>query len=324
MASYSPMTAVNALWQMRVRKRPYVLSHAVNSSCNMRCRFCEYWKESGPQMELEKVFSLLDEAKGFGIQVYNAWTVEPLLRDDLPLIFKHAKDLGMTTSMITNGLLLEKRVHELKDLDLLSVSVDGTASYKEMRGVDFKRILPGIIKAREVMGKAMLMNCVINGKNLDDIEELIVLAKEKDLKISFEPMYEFASIESGTWNEFDIKDMEKYRNTVDMIIRMKKNGYPVINSNTYLKMVRDRRTSFTCHANDLILCVAADGSIENCRVYREPIGNISEGIAKVWERTREKRKEVANNCEKCLFFGYVENSMLYEFNPEVIMHYKWM
>ena len=324
MANFSPVTAAKALWQMRIRKRPFVLSHAVNSSCNMRCRFCEYWKEEGPQMELEEVFRLLNEARGFGIEVYNAWTVEPLLRTDLPQIFEHAKGLGMTTSMITNGLLLEKRARELVHLDYLSVSVDGTASYKEIRGVDLERILPGIIKAREVMGRPVLLNCVISGKNLDDIEELIHLAKDLDLKISFEPMYEFGSIASETWKELGIRDVEKYRTTVDRIIGMKKQGYPIINSLTYLAMVRDLRTDYTCHASDLILCVASDGSIENCRVHREPVGNIRDGIANVWKRTRKERKETSANCEKCLFFGYVENSLLYDLNPEVIRHYDWM
>jgi hypothetical protein len=35
--------------------------------------------------------------------------------------------------------LLEKRAEDLKDLDYLSVSVDGINSYKEIRGVDFKK-----------------------------------------------------------------------------------------------------------------------------------------------------------------------------------------
>lgn len=324
MADFSPITAAKAVWQMRIKKRPFVLSHSVNSSCNMRCKFCEYWKESGPQMELQEVFRLLDEARDFGIQVYNAWTVEPLLRKDLPQIFERAKYLGMTTSMITNGLLLEKRAEELVHLDYLSVSVDGTSSYKEIRGIDLDRVLPGIIKARQVMGRPVLLNCVISGKNLDDIEELILLAKEHGLKISFEPMYEFGGIAGDTWNELGIRDIGKYRATVGRIIEMKKQGFPIINSLTYLTMVKDLKTDYKCHANDLILCVAADGSIENCRVHRQPLGNISEGIANVWERTREERKSKAENCEKCLFFGYVENSLLYDFNLEVMRHYDWM
>ena len=324
MNTFSPIIATKALWQMRVKKRPFVLSHAINSRCNMRCSFCEYWKEKGPQMELEEIFSLLDEARAFGILAYNAWTAEPLLREDLPEILAHAKELGMITSLITNGLLLEKRADELENLDYLSVSVDGISSYRDIRGIEFDRILPGIIKAKEIMKNPLLLNCVISGKNLDDIEELIRLAKDLDVKISFEPMYEFKGIDKGAWENMGIRDTDKYRRTVTRIMEMKKEGYPIINSYTYLGMVRDLKTEFTCHANDIILNVAADGSIENCRVCRKPIGHISEGIENVWENTRKLRKDVSDSCNKCLFFGYVENSLMYNFNIEVMRHYEWM
>lgn len=275
-------------------------------------------------MELENVFKLLDQARAFGVLVYNAWTVEPLLREDLPKILAHAKQLGMVTSLITNGVLLEKRIDELKDLDYLSVSVDGTSSYKEIRGVSLDRIMPGILKARDMIRNPLLLNCVISGKNLDDIEELITMVKDLDVKISFEPMYEFQGIKNDTWTEMGIRDMDKYHRTVDRIIEMKKEGYPIINSYTYLKMARELKTEFTCHANDIILDVTADGSIENCRVHRTPIGHIDEGIANVWKNTRELRKNMARNCKKCLFFGYVENSLMYNFNLEVAQHYEWM
>ena len=324
MAKYSPFIAAKAVWQMHIRKRPFVLSHAINSRCNMKCSFCEYWKTEGSEMELQDIFKLLDEARDFGILVYNAWTVEPLLRKDLPEILAYAKSIGMVTSLITNGLLLEKRIDELTDLDYLSVSVDGTSSYKDIRGVDLDRIMPGILKAKDRIENPLLLNCVISGKNLEDIEELITMAKDLDVKISFEPMYEFQGIETDTWNRMGIRDIAKYHQTVDRIIEMKKEGYPIINSYTYLKMVRDLKPDFTCHANDIILDVTADGSIENCRVYREQIGHINEGIAKFWERTKDLRKEKAYNCQKCLFFGYVENSLMYNFNTEVARHYEWM
>ncbi len=321
----SPFTAAKAFWQTRIKKRPLVLSHAINSRCNMKCEFCEYWKQSGPEMTLQEITRLLDEAKDFGIMIYNAWTAEPLLREDLPQILQHARELGIVTFLITNGLLLEKRVEDLTELDYLSVSVDGINSYKEIRGVDFKtKILPGIIKAKRSMKNPILMNCVISGRNLDDIEELIRLAAELEVTIAFEPMYEFSGIEKSIWKDIGVRDTDKYRRTVDRIIEMKKEGYPIINSYTYLKMIRDMSTDFKCHAGELILNVTADGTIEHCRVEKEPLGNVKDGLQNVWERSKKKRKQIPENCHKCLFFGYVENSLLYDMNLEVMRHYKWM
>ena len=323
MTDSSPITAAKALWQLRVKKRPFVLSHAINSRCNMSCSFCEYWKEQGEEMSLEDIYRLLDEARSFGIQYYNAWTVEPLLRDDLPLILEYAKKLGMTTSLITNGKLLEKKVGDLKHLDYLSVSVDGTKSYKQIRGIELDRILPGIKKAREELGKPLLMNCVISGKNLDDIEELVHLAKELECKVSFEPLHEFTGIEKKVWDGIGVQDMEKYHNTLDKLIRMKREGYPIINSITYLTMVKNLDMDYKCRASDIILNVTADGSIEHCRVKREKLGNFRDGIKSVWDSSKEQRKDITDKCNGCLFFGYTENSLMQEFKLEVMKNYDW-
>ncbi len=324
MTRFSPLLAARVFWQTRVRKRPFVMSHAINSRCNMRCSFCEYWKEEGQEMPLEEVYALLDEARSFGIGIYNAWTVEPLLREDLPLILARAKKLGMITFLITNGKLLEKRLDDLGDLDYLSVSLDGLKSYREIRGMDVEKILDGIKKARVKLRNPLLLNCVISGKNLDDIEELIHLAKELQVKISFEPLYEFSGIEQEVWENMGIHDLDKYKNVVDRIMEMKRQGYPVINSYRYLKMVRDLKMDWKCHANDLILNVASDGTIESCRVHRQALGNVKEGIANVWEASKQQRKASSDACPGCLFFGYVENSLMYEFDPDVIRHYEWM
>lgn len=329
MSRLDPLFAAKALWQIKVKKRPFVLSHGVNARCNMRCSFCEYWKETGPEPALEEVFKLLEDAKAFGIGVYNAWTTEPLLRKDLPEIMAHAKKLGLITSMVTNGKLLYERAGELKDVDFLSVSVDGIENYEEIRHMKFETLMKGIKKARDVRQKQnkdpILMNCVLSGKNLDDIEALIKLAKELGVKISFEPVHEFPGIESETWNEFGIRDEEKFRKVVNRIIEMKKEGYPIINSKTYLRMVRDRDMDYKCRASGVIINVTHDGTAETCRVQHEPLGNVMrDGFEKVWKESAGRRDKIVEDCEGCLFFGYTENSLIQSFRPEVLMCYEWM
>ncbi len=330
MSRFDPILASKALWQIRIKKRPFVLSHGVNASCNMRCKFCEYWKKNGQEPSKDEVFRLLDDAKKFGIGVYNAWTTEPLLRKDLPLIMAHAKQLGMITSMVTNGKLLYERVEELENVDYLSVSVDGTKSYKEIRRMDFETLLKGLRKAIEVrklqkQKNPILMNCVLTGKNLDDIETLILLAQKMGVKVSFEPVHEFPGISQEIWNEIGIRDKEKFHNTVDRIIELKKQGFPIINSKTYLQMVRDGKMDYRCRASGIIINVTHDGNVETCRVHQEPLGNVmKDGFEKVWRDSEQQREEIVENCKGCLFFGYTENSLMQSFNPEVLMHYEWM
>lgn len=330
MSRFDPILASRALWQIRVRKRPFVLSHGVNARCNMRCKFCEYWKKTGEEPTKEEIFKLLNDAREFGIGVYNAWTVEPLLRKDLPKIMAHAKRIGLITSMVTNGKLLYERAEELGDVDYLSVSVDGIDSYKEIRRMDFETLLKGLkkaIKVRKLQKKKnpILMNCVLTGKNLDDIETLILLAKKLGVKVSFEPVHEFPGISDEIWNDIGIRNKEKFHCTVDHIIELKKQGYPIINSKTYLKMVRDGKMDYKCRASGIIMNVTHDGTLETCRVRNESLGNVIwDGFESVWKNSEEHRKKIVENCSGCLFFGYTENSLMQSFNPEVLMHYEWM
>jgi MoaA/NifB/PqqE/SkfB family radical SAM enzyme len=222
MRTFSPILASKALWQLHIRKRPFVLSHGINARCNMHCNFCDYWKEEKDEMSTQDILSMLDEARHFGIKYYNSWTVEPLLREDLPLVMAHARNIGMITSMITNGKLLKQRAHELDDVDYLSVSVDGIDTYKDIRGMDFQIVLDGINAAKDGRRIPILMNCVISGQNLDDIEPLIHLAKELEVWISFEPLYESGDIDKKVWDSIGIRNIEKYQNAINRIIRMKK------------------------------------------------------------------------------------------------------
>jgi len=183
MRSFSLRMASKALWQMRVSRRPFVLSHGINAHCNLKCSFCSYWRRPGQEMSTQQIFEMLKDARSFGIGVYNAWTVEPLLRTDLPAILGHAKSLGMITSLITNGLLLRQRAKDLNDLDFLSVSLDGIKSYRELRGIEPQEVVDGI-EAAKAAGHEILMNCVISDKNIGELEDLVHLAESLGVRIS--------------------------------------------------------------------------------------------------------------------------------------------
>ena len=274
-------------------------------------------------MSTPEIFRMLEDARSFGIGAYNAWTAEPLMREDLPDILRHAKRLGLITSLITNGKLLAGRVHLLCDLDYLSVSVDGIDSYKELRGIDLEDVLGGIRAARTA-GHEILMNCVISGKNVHELEDLVNLAEELGVRISFEPINESLGIAKEVWDELGIRNLPKYQKAIDRLVELKKSDAPIINSITYLKMIRSLKPEFRCHASDIILHVTADGTIECCRSQKAALGRVSDGLSNVWRASEETRKKIAGECEGCLFFGYVENSLLYDMVPEVMAHYEWM
>ena len=362
--------------QMKIRRRPVILSHSINSGCNLRCVFCDEWKKtprtgndigndigndssndnsndsskdigndlasSGKDPSFEDICKIIDLAADFGIGSYNAWSAEPLLRKDLPMIMKHAKSKGMKTFMITNGTLLQKRMNELEDVDYISVSVDGPTATREIRRGDFKTIIDGVSYASQsgLLNEPLLMNCVVSAKNLEEVADLARLAKELgNVKMAVEPIHLFQRIEGTDWDDLIIgpPQREAFTSLMNQLIEMKKEGYPLINSKTYLKQIRDRQAIQKCRVDRSILAIDSMNQMYNCRVLNEPLGNVIEnsvfgddeqivtnGITEVWNKTKTKRKEMIKNCEGCRFFGYAELTLMNNYNAESFYGYDWL
>ena len=336
---------------MKFLKRPTILSHSVNSRCNLRCIFCDEWKKSlssssfspsSSDPSFEEICKIIDLAAGFGIGSYNAWSTEPLLRKDLPEIMTYAKSKGMKTFTITNGTLLKKRMAELKNVDYISVSVDGPTATREIRGADYDSILDGIRYASEsgLLNQPLLMNCVISSKNLDEVIDLVHFAKDLgNVKVAVEPIYLFQRIGDTDWNDLLIgKDrQEQFVSLMNQLIVLKKEGYPLINSKTYLKQIRDGKAIKKCRVDRGILAIDHYHQLYNCRIHNKPLGNVLEnsvfndngkiiqnGIADVWKKTKAERKNMIQNCDGCQFFGYAELTLMNNYNIESFYGYDWL
>lgn len=344
-SKFDPVFMAKSAWQMKVKRRPVTISHSVNSGCNLRCAFCDEWKKDSKDVSFEDICKIIDLAVDFGIGSYNAWSTEPLLRKDLPEIMEYAQSKGMKTFMITNGLLLKQRIHEFKMVDYISVSVDGPTSTRDIRGADYDAIIEGIRYASEsgFLNQPLLMNCVISGKNLDEVTDLLHLAKELgNVKMAVEPIYTFKRMDNTDWNEFIITEAQKpqFQSLMNELIALKKQGYPLINSKTYLKQIRDGKPIQNCRVDRGILAADHQSNLYNCRIYNGPLGNvldesvfdasagsrkiIENGITKVWNQTKKGRKEMIQNCEGCQFFGYAELTLMNNYNIESFYGYDWL
>jgi|Deesub1362A_J573_1020465.scaffolds.fasta_scaffold00137_35 MoaA/NifB/PqqE/SkfB family radical SAM enzyme len=304
-----------------VRGRPVILAHTINAECNLKCPFCPFWRRKGEEMSKEEIFEFLRKCRDFGITVYNVWSTEPLLREDLGECLRFAKSLGMVTFVITNGTLLKKKLEELRYCDYLAVSIDGMKSYQELRGGNLDEVLEGIVMAKNA-GIRISINCVLNGMNLDEVDELVRLAENLGVGILFEPVHEYGSIPDTVWEEIGIRNQDKYVKTVDRIIEMKRHGKPILNSFAYLRIIRNLKPEFRCRVNEVILHLGLNGKIESCSGV---IGDFRDDLDELWSSWRREAKSLAEDCEGCLFSGYVETSLLFNFNLRVMWNYlRWL
>ena len=140
--------------------------------------------------EIERIANIF---VGLGVEKIRLTGGEPLLRKDLPLLVEKIasieglKDIGLTT----NGVLLPKYAHELKEAGLHRVNVSLDSLNDELfgqingRNVGTKSVLNGIHAARNA-GLGVKVNMVVKkGLNDSEIIPMAQYCKDHGLQLRF-------------------------------------------------------------------------------------------------------------------------------------------
>lgn len=163
----------------------------VTEECNLKCITCSYRSAMPSELTLDEIKSLAAELKVLGLRhiVYSGG--EPLLRKDFTEICETFTSLGVKQSMLTNGLLLEKRIRDIyKYFHEIIVSIDGATAdtHNKIRGVySFDQIVKGIKTAVSLPGAGEVsIRTVIQKNNFREIAQMVEHAKSLKVKrISF-------------------------------------------------------------------------------------------------------------------------------------------
>lgn len=143
------------------------------------------------ELSLDEIKKLAGDLSAFGLRhiVYSGG--EPLLRRDFIEICSTFKTLGVKQTLLTNGLLLEKRAEEIAGFFTeIIVSMDGAKAqtHNAIRGVNsFDLILKGIAKTLASRGTPSLsIRTVLQKQNFSELPAMIRMAKQAGVKrISF-------------------------------------------------------------------------------------------------------------------------------------------
>ncbi|MDZ7291254.1 MAG: radical SAM protein [candidate division KSB1 bacterium] len=161
----------------------------VLSVCNARCRTCERWKEKADPTILttDEGKDLIRQLAEVGVLNLTFTGGEPLLRKDIYEFVAFAKEYGLSTSLYSNGLLLNsRRAKELIDsrLDLIYISLDGStpALNDDLRGINgyFDLAMKGIESLKSLRNNGhpkIFIAVTITRKNMHDLENMARLVK---------------------------------------------------------------------------------------------------------------------------------------------------
>lgn len=147
--------------------------------CNLSCLHC--YSHSSPQaatyLALDTALAAVDMAADWGYQVLSVSGGEPVLYAGLRSLIERAKTRDMGTSIVTNGMLIDRPgvLETLRMVDTVCVSVDGlAASHDQMRGRPgaFSSVRRAVRTLAD-SGLPVWMSCGVTTANLDEIEGVI-------------------------------------------------------------------------------------------------------------------------------------------------------
>jgi pyrroloquinoline quinone biosynthesis protein E len=172
---------------------PFSMTFILTHRCNFRCEYCNIPDAADREMTTDEFRRALDELAAAGLVRASFSGGEALLRRDARAIIRHARELGLQTSLNSNAWLAQQHIDELADiLDLLVVSLDGPEAVHDLvrhRAGSYARVI-GTLAAARARGLATATITVLSRQNLHVMDEVIALAVQHGFYAYFQPAYE--------------------------------------------------------------------------------------------------------------------------------------
>jgi MoaA/NifB/PqqE/SkfB family radical SAM enzyme len=247
--------------------------------CNLDCKYCFQHDNSSPVMDLDMFKKIVQKGISVGAIVYTFMGGEPTIWKHLEDAISYCNERNLITEITTNGILLNKeRIVKLgkSGLDLINVSMDEIVD----TGVSGKNLiknpemLENLESCRKKYGIHIKFNAVITKQNIDHISKLLEVSKQTNIPISIglvvKPPLNMAAewpLNSGLTFDNDI-DRVKLGKVMDLIIKRKKQGYPIVDPVSYFKDYKkyfNKEQFWDCkilkrHA----ICVNPEGFVYRC------------------------------------------------------------
>jgi len=155
-------------------------------ACPLQCPYCsnpiDFARHKG-ELTTDEWLRVLSEARELGAVQLGFSGGEPLTRPDLPLLVKHARELGYYSNLITSGYgMSEAKIVALKEAGLDHIQVSIQASNEtlndELAGTESYRHKREVAHMVKKHGYPMVLCVVIHRKNIHQMEGILQMAEE--------------------------------------------------------------------------------------------------------------------------------------------------
>ncbi len=299
-------------------KAPLFCGHKLTYNCNLRCKMCPFWERSTADLSLEHEKKILRQIYNSGVCGIAFEGGEPLLRKDLVEILDYSRSLPLQTSLITNGTLLESKINEIAPYinGGIYVSIDGIGhTHDEIRGVSgcFKKALKGI-RAATSQKIPVAINTTIMAENINEIEDIVLLAKELEVNISVAVAHEYCN------SKVSAPARDEISKVAGLLVELKKKGYPLINSISYFNVIAGKK-KWICKPWSTINVSPEGYLVLPCYVRNEYAKTISVFKTSIKTAISKFDWKETQKCKICNLHCYVEPSLVLSYDFETLKNW---
>ncbi len=330
------------LLQFSKDKKPVVVWN-MTRRCNLKCVHC-YAQAIDPEgkdeISTEQGKAIIDDLAAYGAPVMLFSGGEPLVRQDLVELAKHATTKGMRAVISTNGTLITKqKARELKEVGLsyVGISLDGGEEvHDKFRAVpgSYRRALEGIENCK-AEGLKVGLRFTINKRNQGEVPKLFQLLRDLEVpRICF-----YHLVYSGRGSELIKEDLDhaETRAMVDLIMDKTRElfdaGLPkevlTVDNHAdgpyvWMRMLKEdpKRAAEVFellqynegnNSGRGIGCISWDGKVHPDQFWRQHVvGNVLERpFSQIWDdpniellhKLKDKKQHVGGRCATCRFLN---------------------
>jgi MoaA/NifB/PqqE/SkfB family radical SAM enzyme len=313
------------------RAVPFHVSVFPTARCNLRCVYCSSPHETYVELSTSEWCAIFNELRALGTERLAFLGGEPLVRKDLDALVAHAKRVGLTCTLTTNGAFVADRPEVVRQLDTLVVSLDGDAqAHDRHRGIGSHADAIRGIRAAQAWGVPVKINTVLSRENADGLRGLLAFCAEQHLPVTINLM---RSEPNGLWHEAASHRLadDEVRRLVDTVLEARRtNPWVVFSAATYrvtrqwpdfsrdrltVAEVGDRFPGPRCSAGRFHVAIRADGAVYPCPTVfgQVPAVNARDaGVARAVEVARH------HGCATCFSPCMVEHNALFALDPVVV------
>jgi radical SAM protein with 4Fe4S-binding SPASM domain len=329
------MTSINALFRSIGKQGrtaieigiPIYVVFDITSRCNLSCIHC-YSSEQQGELTTTDVYHVLDMLYKAGAGMIDFGGGEPLLRKDIFDILSYSKQLGLYTSISTNGTLLDTScVNHLKalNIDHVCISLDGAKPethdrIRNKKGT-YKKTINGIKNCVKA-GINTQMSTVFMKNNINELVDIYNLLDSLNADgwyiYDFVPAGRGKELQKEVLNPKQRKRLFEYLQDLAVSSKMTIKPYPyliTINSacgtDTYFYKKYGRLTELFkgCLSARWVCYISSNGDLHPCHLLPHKLGNLKqETFEDIWLnknnpvlRELRDRTLLKGNCGNCKY-----------------------